>query len=232
MQVFSRKVNFNAAFQTGAIRKDVQAHLVKVYLALAATLVFAAAGSAIHLMFNLGGLLTLLGAMGLIVMLALTPATRDNELIRLGYLFGIGFLKGCTLGPMIGYVLDLDPSIIVSAFSGTVAVFACFSGSALLAERRSALYLGGFLGSALSLLFWLSFLNLFFWSSWIYTLQLYGGLLVFCGFVIFDTQLIIEKASMGSKDYVTHSLELFLDFVNIFVRLVAILSKGKKKNNK
>lgn len=33
---------------------------------------------------------------------------------------------------------------------------------------------------------------------------------MFCGYVVFDTQMIIEKASMGDKDYLKHTLELFL----------------------
>ena len=30
--------------------------------------------------------------------------------------------------------------------------------------------------------------------------QLYGGLLLFCGFVAYDTQLMIEKYRMGDHD--------------------------------
>ena len=54
--------------------------------------------------------------------------------------------------------------------------------------------------------------------------QLYGGLLLFCGFVLFDTQLIVEKFNLGDNDYIWHSLGLFLDFVNIFRRLLIILA--------
>lgn len=54
--------------------------------------------------------------------------------------------------------------------------------------------------------------------------ELYFGLVVFCGFILFDTQLIVEKFNCGDSDYVWHSIDLFLDFVNIFRRLLIILA--------
>jgi FtsH-binding integral membrane protein len=74
-----------------------------------------------------------------------------------------------------------------------VAIFACFSLSALYAQRRSMLYIGGFLSSALTLLTFFGLMNLFFRSEFMFNIQLYGGLLLFMGYVCFDTQLIIEK---------------------------------------
>lgn len=49
--------------------------------------------------------------------------------------------------------------------------------------------------------------------------------MLMCGFVLFDTQLIIEKRRMGSKDFVQHALELFIDFIGMFRRLVIILTQ-------
>lgn len=46
-----------------------------------------------------------------------------------------------------------------------------------------------------------------------------------CGFVLYDTQLIIEKCRAGNKDFVTHALDLFIDFIGIFKRLLIILSQ-------
>ncbi|XP_031467596.1 bax inhibitor 1, partial [Phasianus colchicus] len=95
-----------------------------------------------------------------------------------------------------------SPSLIPTAFLGTAAIFGCFSLSALYARRRSFLYLGGFLLSGLTLLLLSSLLNALLGSVWLLTANLYVGLMLMCGFVLFDTQLIIEKAESGDKDYI------------------------------
>lgn len=103
-----------------------------------------------------------------------------------------GFFKGLAIGPLVNIMLHVDPSVVITALLGTVTVFTCFSLSALTAKRASYLYLGGVLGSALTLLFYIGIANMFFRSIYMYNLQLYGGLLMFSGFVVFDTQVVIE----------------------------------------
>merc|ERR1711991_98731 len=210
------------------ITPQVKDHLVKVYVTLMGTVLTAALGAAAFLFYGVGGsgLLSLVGIMGCLFTLNSTPPVSEQLQKRLALLGGIGFLMGNSVGPLLGATLHLDPSIAVNAFTGTVVVFGSFSASALYAKRRSWLYLGGMLGSALSTLMWLSLANMFFHSPALLNVQLYGGLLMFSGFVIFDTQMIVEKRSLGDEDFVKHACELFLDFMGIFVRLLIILSRN------
>ncbi|CAI7913436.1 unnamed protein product [Closterium sp. NIES-53] len=55
--------------------------------------------------------------------------------------------------------------LLVTAFVATAAIFLCFSGAALLAKRREYLYLGGFLASAVSTMLALRLASIFFGGS-------------------------------------------------------------------
>lgn len=50
------------------------------------------------------------------------------------------------------------------------------------------------------------------------------------GFVLYDTQLIMEKRRAGDKDFIAHSVDLFVDFIGIFRRLLIILAQKVKIN--
>jgi FtsH-binding integral membrane protein len=54
---------------------------------------------------------------------------------------------------------------------------------------------------------------------------LWGGLLLFCGFIMWDTQMIIEKKRRGDSDYIAHSVDLFIDFIHIFRKVVILLTQ-------
>lgn len=60
----------------------------------------------------------------------------------------------------------------------------------------------------------------------------YLGLLVFAGYVLFDTQLVVERASAGDFDQIQHALDLFVDFMAIAVRVLIILMKNQEEKEK
>jgi len=81
-------------------------------------------------------------------------------------------------------------------------------------------------------MFLLSVVQLFVSSTVLTNINLYLGLFMFCGYILYDTQLIIEKADHGSTDFVWDALELFIDFVAVFVRILIILLQHTGKDKK
>ncbi|KAL8863998.1 MAG: hypothetical protein Q9198_010169, partial [Flavoplaca austrocitrina] len=69
---------------------------------------------------------------------------------------------------------------------------------------------------------------------WSERIWLYGGLAVFGGFTLYDTQKILHHARMAQrglarKDVVNESISLELDFLNIFIRMVQILGMQQRR---
>eukprot|EP00903_Cladosiphon_okamuranus_P015222 g14068.t1 len=226
--LLDRKINVGALLKANDITLDVQRHLANVYAALAGTVLACALGAALDLWLHVGGLLTLVGGFG-VMMWLMADQNKTNYAKRSGILLLFGLLKGFSLGPLIDLVLRVDPAILVTALLATTTVFVCFAGAALFTKRRSYLYLGGVLSSGLIVLLMGSLLNVFMRNDFLLSVQLYAGLAIFCGYVIFDTQLIVEKASLGDRDFAWHAMELFIDFVGIFVRICVILLRNSER---
>jgi len=230
---FSRPLDIQALLKTNDISPEVQSHLSKVYATLSLTVICAILGVVAHLQFHIGGILSAIATMGIMILLSMD---REGSIPkRLALVTAFGFFQGATAGELVRYALHVDPSILITAFLATVVVFVSFSLSSMLSRRRSWLYLGGYLGSVLFYMFLLSLANIFLRSQLAYDINLYLGLLVFCGYILYDTQLIIEKASGGSTDFIWDALELFIDFVAVFIRVLRILlehtERGKRKQN-
>ncbi|KAF1576704.1 Bax inhibitor 1, partial [Eudyptes moseleyi] len=199
MNVFDRSINFDALFKFSHISASTQEHLKRVYASFALCMFVAAAGAYINVVTHLFqfSFLTGLGALGLMIWLTATPHSRETEQKRLGMLAGFAFLTG-----------RWAPGTLPSP--GEPGLTPCPLPA-------------GFLLSGLTLMLLSSVVNAFMRSTWLFTANLYLGLMIMCGFVLFDTQLIIEKAESGDKDYIWHCVDLFLDFVNIFRELLMIL---------
>lgn len=167
-----------------------------------------------------------------IMMYIHSDTNKEDHTRRMGWLLAFGVAKGLSIGPLVSLAIDVDPSLVVIAVLATATVFTCFSLVALLSERRSFFFIGGIMSSYLSLSFWLFVVNMFIYVPFAFIFQLYGGLFVFSLYVIYDTQMIIEKRNRGSKDIIGHALELFVDLMAIFVRILIILMRNNEKSKK
>lgn len=176
--------------------------------------------------------LTTFASFGVLIWLLATRPEPANMSKRLMLLLAFAFLQGLSVGPLTSFAEFIEPGILFNALVGTAVVFGTFSLSVLLAPNVSYLYLGGFLFSGLNLLVVLSFANMFIGSMGMFQFDLYFGLLLFSGFVAYDTQKMITKAQQGSRDYVLHALELFQDAFSIFVRILSILMRNRESDRR
>eukprot|EP00033_Pygsuia_biforma_P000461 GCRY01000547.1.p1 GENE.GCRY01000547.1~~GCRY01000547.1.p1 ORF type:complete len:273 (+),score=25.36 GCRY01000547.1:100-819(+) len=226
----NQSLNFNkeTLLNFSTISSSTQKYLKEVYLTLTYTFAASVFGVYLATQVNVGGFMSTLAALGCLFYVYSTPPQYNNN-NRLYALLAFGALKGISLHPLLAIV---SLNLVYQALFYTTVVFGCFSLAALYAQRRSYLFLGGILGSALNFMFWSSIFNMFFGSRIVFDINLYLGLVVFCGFVVYDTQIIIERGSNpATRDAIRAATELYIDFIAIFVRIIAILASRQKEND-
>lgn len=233
-QFMSRHVD--AFFKTldRKLEPPVKSHLKQVYSTLTLATFVAALGSYIHLFTDLmsGGFMATLGALGFGMALILTPENGKNTQKRLGYLLGFAGCTGLAMGPLMEIAMHLNPRIIPMSLVSTCLVFGSFSLSSIFSNHTKWLYMTGGLMSLLSIMVFMSIINLFIGSYFLFQAQLYLGLIVFCLFVMYDTATIIEKCRMGDTDHIKHAMLLFTDFVELFrTILVVLIQKERNREN-
>lgn len=200
-----------------------------VFANLALTSVAASIASlmVINRMLPDASIVTMVLSMGSVFGITFLPERMTVPRHLLLYLFG--FSNGWGIGPLLRETLYINPTIPTMALAGAGAIFLSFTMTAMMTERRSQLYLGGLLSSGMMALLVMGLLNSWFGSESLFSAEIYLGLLVFAGYVVYDTQVMIEVAEGGRTDVPRDSLNLFANLIGIFVRLLIIISKQKEQ---
>lgn len=208
----------------------VQRYLMRVYGNLAIT----TASASLATILSIRGIIGEMGFVGFIISIGLLFGMkilrgRISDEIRIGMLLAFGFLQGWSVGPLTAAVFDFDPELVLMAVVGTLLAFVSFTGAALFSQRRSFLYLGGLLSFAMLAMGVGSFFPAMF------NVNLYLGLFVFCFYIIYDTQMIVERADTMMRvdsSGIDGAVQLFTNLIGVFVRLMIILSQNEKKNKR
>jgi len=213
---------------------SLQVHMKNVYSCVALSTLATAVGAFIQIFAQLlsGALLSSLGSFVCMVALMSTRDDGKNTVMRLGLLLGFAFLSGLGLGILLEAVVAINPAIIPTAFFATGLIFTCFSLASIFGDQRRFIYLGGTLMSLLSIMTVGALLNIFLGSYILFKIHIYIGLLVMCAFIVYDTQVIMEKRRNGDKDYIWHSITLFVDLLQVFRYLVLILADQESNKKK
>lgn len=68
---------------------------------------------------------------------------------------------------------------------------------------------------------------MFFWSPVLEFVLSVAGTLVFSGFIIFDTHLIMH--ALSPEDYILAAINLYMDFINLFLQILKILQYFRRE---
>ena len=214
-----------AMFEMKDISPKTQLHLRNVYANLMTCTAVCALGMYLNAYTIISGFLMSMASM-IVMAYAMYKVTNiyENENTRMGYLWALAFGMGFLVGPVMHHLAEFEPMILVQAVSYTSIVFGSFTAIAMFSKRRSYLFLGGIISSMVSCMFWYRTLSWLFgyakYSSEFGMIYMMSGLFIACLYIIYDTQMIIEKAERGNKDVPTHTMILFVDLFDLFIKIV------------
>ncbi len=172
-------------------------------------------------------LLTLPGTFFCIYKMYTTPPAPQNSTEKHLYWLGFNALMAFSLVPIIS---ASELLVIRDAFLITSGCFAGLGWVTYNSRDDAFLGMSGFLGAGLGGLVALSLANIFLQSNALFNIWLYGGLALFLGFTLYDMKEVQVRAKRSVYfDPMSQSLGVYLDFVNIFIRLLYILQGKKNK---
>jgi modulator of FtsH protease len=132
--------------------------------------------------------------------------------------------SGFNSGPILNNILSEDnQNIIWKALLLTCFIFIILSAYVFYSKKDFS-HWEGILYSSLTILISGTILLLIFRYDIAIVFNLSFGLLLFCAYVLFDTSNIIYKYKTGEE--VMAALDLHLDFIGIFKRLIRIFEKS------
>ncbi|NXL97295.1 LFG4 protein, partial [Tyrannus savana] len=217
--VASASIHIRMAF----LRKVYSILSIQVLLTTVTSAIFLYSAGVQAFVHERPALLLISGFGSLAVIVALT-LYRHQHPVNLYLLFGFCSLIDRLLFLFI--VSFYDVSIVLQAFILTTAVFLGLTAYTLQSKRDFSKF-GAGLFACLWILIFSGFLRLFFYSETIELVFAAAGALLFCGFIIYDTHLLMHKLS--PEEYILAAINLYLDIINLFLHLLRLLETFNKK---
>jgi modulator of FtsH protease len=157
------------------------------------------------------------GAFGLMFVI---EKTKDSA-AGVAALLAFTFFMGLMLSRLVGYVLGFKngTSLVMTAFGGTAAVFFTMATLATVIKRDLSA-MGKFLTVGAIVLFVACIANIFLQSSALMLTILVLMLGVFSAFMLYDIKRVIDG---GETNYISATLNIYLDIYNVFQSLLSLL---------
>lgn len=207
--------------------------------------VAATAGTAVAA-FRTPAVMNLVSRGGLLAMGVSIAAMMGSGMVArsIPYSPGLGtkqlaWLAHCAvIGAVVAPICLLGGPILTRAAWYTAGMVSGLSTVAVCAPSDKFLYMGGPLAMGLGIVFCASIGSAFLppttaMGAGLYSVAMYGGLILFGAFLLYDTQKIIHRAERHPVGYgappfdpVNASMGIYMDTINIFIRIAQLLAGG------
>jgi modulator of FtsH protease len=141
--------------------------------------------------------------------------------VGVAVLLGFTFFMGLMLSRLIGHILGFSngASLIMTAFGGTAMVFGVMATVATVSKRDFS-GLGKWLFAGVLVIIAAAVANIFLQLPALYLAISVIAIAIFSAYILFDVQQIING---GETNYISATLNIYLDVYNIFVNLLSLL---------
>ncbi|HWS55207.1 MAG TPA: Bax inhibitor-1/YccA family protein [Pyrinomonadaceae bacterium] len=152
-------------------------------------------------------------------------AVRHVRGVNLVALFAFTTLTGVVISPLLYVLGRTNPGSILAAGALTVGIFGGLTAYVFVSKRDFS-FMRGMLTVGLIVVVVAALVNMFVVSSAFGFGIAATSLLLFSGFVLYDTSNIIRH--YPTNEYVAGALSLYLDAFNIFLALLRLLNAGSR----
>ena len=144
------------------------------------------------------------------------------------YLFT--FIDGILMSPVISYYVgDMGAEMVINVLLATAIIFGGLAFVANRSESGRFLRWGPVLFISLIALLIISIINIFIDGTVFNIVISIIGIVIFSGYILYDVSLIKSEIEYGGindrNDLSIHVLNLYLDFINIFIDLLRLVKE-------
>lgn len=152
--------------------------------------------------------------------------SKRNEYPTNFYLLGaFTLLNSFTIGILVSL---FEMMLVAQAFFLTAVVVVGLTIYTF-QTKRDFEWLGGTLYSFLTIAMFAGFIQIFLRSNFIDTVLTVSGACIFSAYIIYDTQQIMKHLS--AEEYIIGVINLYMDIINLFVKILKILSMLKNSES-
>lgn len=145
---------------------------------------------------------------------------RHTPGLNVALFYGYTFLNGLMLGPLVALANAINPWLVVQALALTAIGFFAIA-TYVMTTGKDFSGMGPFLIAGLLVVICAGILNIFVGGSGLSLGISIVSAVLFMGFTAYDMSNIMLK--FRDEEYILATVELYLDFINLFVALLRIL---------